>query len=145
MKKTNVYFFHSDSWSFKSLITGVMLLVFLSFANQGSAQSQPPTPESVLPPLKSKTECIALASEQLDVLKVTIQADPQNKDLRMLWDAYQFVVINGAEPFFEMPQILAMLYGTMHTADDGTTTRSYGFYSKNWGRPYAEIVQKFKK
>ncbi len=145
MKRTNVYFFHSDSWSFKSLITGVFLLVLMGFANQGSAQSQPPTAESVLPALKSKTECVDLAKEQTEILKVQLQADPQNRDLRALWDAYTFVIMTAAEPTIDMPIVLAQLYGVMHTEHDGTTTHSYGFYSKNWSRSYAEIVQKFRK
>lgn len=145
MKKTNVYFFRTVSCSLKSLITGLFLLVFMAFANHGSAQLSVPTPETVLPALKSKAECVDIATKESFDISEAIKKDPNNKDLRMLWDAYTFVIMNAAEPTFDMPLILAQLYAVLHSDQDGTATHSAGFYAKSWNKPYSEIVQKFKR
>ena len=153
MKKTNVYFSHSVSWSFKSLLTGAFLLGFMALANLGTAQLAAPTPADVLPPLKSKSECLKIAQDQSKILidfihTIPNMMDPNNHAVdapRALYNAWQFISNEIAEPSFDMPLILAQLYGTMHTADDGTTTHSYGFFAKSWSKDYSDIVKLLKK
>ncbi|MBK9108971.1 MAG: hypothetical protein IPM92_11560 [Saprospiraceae bacterium] len=145
MKRTNFYFFESVSCSAKTLITGVFMLVLLSVANHVSAQSVP-TPESVLPPLKSKIECSEIAQNAVDLLLEELKQDPNNMDKRILFDAYQHVLTNVVEPFFDMPLIMAQVYPILHkNSNDGTATGAYGFYAKSWNRDYTEMVNKFKK
>lgn len=145
MKKTNVYFFRTVSCSLKSLITGSFLLVFMAFANHGSAQISAPTPESVLPPLKPKIECIELAKAAAEELLVILKQNPNDDARRRQYNAYQFVILQSDEPTFEMAQILAMLWPEMHPAADGTATHAAGFYAKSWSSEYTSIVNKFKK
>lgn len=145
MKKTNVYFFHSVSWSFKSLITGAFLLVFMAFANHGSAQLAAPTPQDVLPPLKDKADCVAIAQVESQKVSDAIKLDPQNMDLRMKWDAYAYIIMNAPEPTFDIYLLMAQMYGVIHKDNDGTTTHSYGFYAKSWNSVYREVVDKFKR
>jgi hypothetical protein len=126
----------------------------MALATHGSAQNYvPPTPEDVLPPLKSKIECIEIANEQIRQLEILIKSIPNNTDPnnpatqipRKLYNAYQFVLNESAEPFFDMPSIMIQLYPTMHDAKDGTTTNAYGFYTKSWNKEYTDIVNRFKK
>jgi len=153
MKKTNVYFSHSVSWSFKSLLTGVFLLGFMALANLGTAQLAAPTPADILPPLVSKSEALKIAQDNSDKLIAFIHTipnmmDPNNKAVdapRALYNAWQFIINEIAEPTFDMPLILAQLYGIMHTQDDGTATHSYGFYAKSWSKDYTDIVNQLKK
>ena len=151
MKKTNFYVLESASWSLKSLITGAFMLVLLGIANHGSAQSAPRSPEDVLPPLKSKTECIEIAKGNSEALLEQMKQinDPNNPlmaSLRAKYNGYQFVINLSTEPAFEMPIILAQLYPSMHpNSNDGTATGAYGFFTKSWNREYSEIVNNFKK
>ena len=152
MKKTNVYSLHSVSWSFKSLITGGFLLVFMALANLGTAQYTPPTPADVLPPLKSKDASVEIAKGESQKLidfihSIPNYTDPNNHATdapRIKYNAWQFIILQAAEPTFDMPGILALLYPEMHTAPDGTATHAYGFYAKSWNSDYTEIVNKLK-
>jgi hypothetical protein len=152
MKKTNVYSIHSVSWSFKSLITGVFLLAFMALSNLGTAQYTPPTPADVLPKLKAKDISVGIARVESKYWEDFIHNIPNNMDPnnhavdypRYMYNAWQFIILQADEPTFEMPTILALLYGVMHTDVDGTTTHSYGFYSKSWNKDYVDIVNKLK-
>ncbi|MBK8956287.1 MAG: hypothetical protein IPM34_12145 [Saprospiraceae bacterium] len=151
MKRTNFNVFESVSCFAKTLITGVFLLVFLSIAMHGSAQSSPITPESVLPPLKSKTECVELAKGQSALLleqlkKFTDRNDPGAKPLIDAYNGYQFVLNEANEPSYEMPQILALLWPVMHPDQkDGSFTNTAGFFAKSWNNEFKSIVNQFKK
>jgi hypothetical protein len=155
MKKTNVYFFHSVSCSLKSLITGFFLLVFTALAFHGSAQNYvPPTFTDVLPPLVTKARALEIAAQELAKQEAIIRtyppntSDPHDHALdppRELYNGLNFIIVESAEPAFDLPQILGLLYGFMHTDNDGTTTRSYGFYTKSWNKYYTEIVNKLKR
>lgn len=146
MKRTNFNVFESVSCSAKTLITGVFMLVLLSIANHVSAQTSVPTPESVLPPLKSKVECTEIAQNEVTILLDLLKQDPNNTEKRNLYDAYQHVLANVVEPFFDMPLIMAQVYPILHkNSNDGTTTGAYGFYAKSWNRDYTEMVNKFKR
>lgn len=140
MKKTNSFLFSPVSFSIKSFITGSLLLVFMALANYGSAQLAPPTLESILPSLKDKSTCSAIAdaksAELLAILKQYPDPPPDPNEpklvsLRKLFNGYEFVIQELNVPGYDMPTILGLLYPVMHTGtSDGTTTNAYGFYAK---------------
>ncbi len=129
----------------RGLFCTSIFFLMLAFSNDLNAQLTAPTPESVLPPLKSKDECVQIAQIESQKVSDAIKLDPQNMDLRMKWDAYTYIIMNAPEVSFDIYLLMAQMYGVIHKDDDGTTTHSYGFYAHSWNSTYQEIVNRFKK